>query len=107
MEGERAKAIADYGMALALLPPRRAEALFRRANNYLNLQDNARALADLQHLVSVNLGEFSGLHPELAFRCNQMAWQLVTGPEKDRDPARALPRHRELARGHRLGCPQF
>jgi tetratricopeptide (TPR) repeat protein len=91
---EPTKAIADYSMALALLlpgDPRRAQLLLRRAHNYRTLQDKARAVADLHQLVSMELGDFSGMHAELAMVCNDMAWQLVTGPEKNRDPARALP----------------
>jgi serine/threonine protein kinase/WD40 repeat protein/tetratricopeptide (TPR) repeat protein len=101
VRGEHSQAIADYSIALALLPandPRRPELLFRRANNYLRLPDNARALADLEQLLKLDLGEFSGLHPDLAMVCNDIAWQLVTGPEQERDPAGALPlAHRALA----------
>jgi serine/threonine protein kinase/WD40 repeat protein/tetratricopeptide (TPR) repeat protein len=94
MHSEHAQAINDYSRALALMPardPRRPEVLFRRANNYLRLRDNTRALADLEQLLNVELGEFSGLHADLAMVCNNMAWQLVTGPEKERDPGRAHP----------------
>jgi tetratricopeptide (TPR) repeat protein len=95
MEGESAKAIADYSMALALLPAhdaRRAEILFRRFSNYYRgVRDKARGMADLQQLVNMELGDFSGLHADLAWEFNGIAWQLVMGPEKERDPAQALP----------------
>jgi eukaryotic-like serine/threonine-protein kinase len=95
MDGQSAKAIADYSMALTLLPPqhpRRAEILFRRFNNYYyRVGDKARGLADLQQLVSMDLGDFAGLHADLAWTLNRIAWQLVMAPEKERDPVQALP----------------
>jgi serine/threonine protein kinase/WD40 repeat protein len=95
MQGESEKAIADYSMALALLPahdPRRVEVLFRRFTNYYRLVgDKARGLADLQQLAIMELGDFSALHADLAWTLNEIAWQLVMGPEKERNPAQALP----------------
>ena len=88
------KAIADYTMTLALLSPqdpRRAEIIARRAANYMRLQDKARMLADLEQVVKLDLGEFCGLHAEFAQMCNDTARRLVTGSEKERNPARALP----------------
>jgi tetratricopeptide (TPR) repeat protein len=94
LQDENEKAIADYSRALALLPAqdsRRADILLRRANNYEVVRDYARALADLHELLRLDLGELSVLHPDLAWMCNRMAWQMVAGPEERRDPAQALP----------------
>jgi serine/threonine protein kinase/WD40 repeat protein len=91
---ERNKAIADYTLFLALVPPRdkrRAEVLFRRSNNYRDLHQRADWLADLLQVVQLNLDEIQQFHTQVAGRCNELAWQLVTGPEKERDPAQALP----------------
>jgi tetratricopeptide (TPR) repeat protein len=88
------KAIADYSMFLALISPedkRRPEVLFRRFNNYQALHQHAPALADLLHLVRLNLGGIRVFHGEVAKSCNNAAWQLVTRPEGERDPAKALP----------------
>jgi tetratricopeptide (TPR) repeat protein len=92
--GEAQPAIADYSLFLALAAPadrRRAEVLLRRANNYLRLQDTARALADLHQVLKLGLDKSSGLQSALAQSCSHVARQLVTGPAKERDPARALP----------------
>src|SRR5262249_44420890 len=35
--------------------------------------------------------EIPELHDEVALQCNNLAWRLVTGPEKERAPAKALP----------------
>jgi WD40 repeat protein len=91
---EPQKAVADYNLFLALTPPedkRRAEVLFRRSNNYTALNQHAQALADLLQLAPLELEAFSTLRYELAKTCNNTAWRLVTGPEKERDPAKALP----------------
>jgi serine/threonine protein kinase/WD40 repeat protein/Tfp pilus assembly protein PilF len=91
--GEQQKAIADYTTYLALLPagdPRRAEAILRRAGNYALMNDQARALADLCAFVEGNLALAAELHEGAAQLCNDLAWLNVTGPEKARDPMRAL-----------------
>src|SRR5262249_27891691 len=91
---EAQKAINDYSLFLALAPPadkRRAEVLFRRSNNYRALHQHARVLADLLQLVPLPLDEAAGLHEVGARQCNELAWQLVTGPQNQRDPAKALP----------------
>jgi serine/threonine protein kinase/WD40 repeat protein/tetratricopeptide (TPR) repeat protein len=91
--GESRKAIADYSHFLALMPPgdqRRAEVLLRRAGNYQRLNDHARALTDLQPLVQGDLQLDEELHPAAAMQFNNMAWRYVTGPDKLRDPNRAL-----------------
>jgi serine/threonine protein kinase/WD40 repeat protein len=88
------KAIADYSMCLALTSPadkRRPEILFRRFNNYLALHQQAAALTDLLQLIRLNLDGIRVFHAEVAQSCNDLAWQLVTGPAKERDPAKALP----------------
>jgi serine/threonine protein kinase/WD40 repeat protein len=92
--GEHARAIADYSMFLALTPPedrRRAEVLFRRSNNYKALNQHAQALADLLQLAPLKLDASSGLDAAVADTCNHAARRLVTGPEKERNPAQALP----------------
>jgi serine/threonine protein kinase/WD40 repeat protein len=90
----RLNAIVDYSMALALMPPKhksRGEALFRRSNNYRPLNDPVKANADLQQIAEQDLS----LPPELVFvgvrQFNKLAWQYVTGPEKERAPHKALP----------------
>jgi WD40 repeat protein/tetratricopeptide (TPR) repeat protein len=91
---EAQKAINDYSLFLALAPPgdkRRAEVLLRRSNNYRALNQRAGWLADLLQLVQLDLNEIKEFHDQVARRCNELAWQLVTGPEKERDPAQALP----------------
>jgi WD40 repeat protein len=88
---EPAKAIADYNLFLALAPPahkRRPEALLWRSLSHERLKDMPRALADLRQVLKQDLDE--SLQSELAQACNNMAWQLVTGPAQERDPAQAL-----------------
>ncbi|HLJ93232.1 MAG TPA: tetratricopeptide repeat protein [Gemmataceae bacterium] len=92
--GEYPHAIADYSMALALMPaghPGRGEALFRRSNNYRHLYDPSRAEADLQTLAAGDLELPFELKSAAARQCNGLAWQCVTGPEEERDLTRALP----------------
>jgi tetratricopeptide (TPR) repeat protein len=89
---EAQKAIADYSMFLALVPPadkRRPEVLVRRSLSYQLLKDTPHALADLRQALKLDLDQ--SLRSELALACNNMAWQLVTGPAQERDPAQALP----------------
>jgi WD40 repeat protein/tetratricopeptide (TPR) repeat protein len=87
------KAIADYSMALALMPPEhtsRGEALFRRSNNYRQLQELAKAEADLYQFAALDLDLPSELHQTAAQQCNNLAWPYVAGSEKQRDPNKAL-----------------
>jgi WD40 repeat protein/tetratricopeptide (TPR) repeat protein len=89
---EAQQAIPDYSLFLALAPPadkRRAEVLLRRSLSHQRLKDTPRALADLRQVLEQDLDQ--SLRSELALACNNMAWQLVTGPAQKRDPARALP----------------
>jgi serine/threonine protein kinase/WD40 repeat protein len=91
---ERQKAIADYTMFLALVPSddkRCAEVLFRRANNHYLLDHRADWLADMLQVVQLNLDGIPEIHDDIARQCNYLAWQLVMGPEKERDAAKALP----------------
>jgi tetratricopeptide (TPR) repeat protein len=91
---ERQKAIADYNMALSLMPPnnkRRGEALFRRSNNYRDLKDLAKAYADVQTIAELDLELPFLMQAYAAEDCNELAWRYVTGPEKERDPKKALP----------------
>jgi tetratricopeptide (TPR) repeat protein len=85
------EAIADYGAFLALAPhdPRRSEVLFRRATNLDKLGDAEAALRDL--LEVAQLGPAPLPWPgKVARRCNECAWQLVTGPAQRWQPDRAL-----------------
>jgi tetratricopeptide (TPR) repeat protein len=89
---EPAKAVADYSVFLNLAPPddkRRPELLLRRCLNYERLKDTPRALADLRQVLTFDLDP--PLRSGLAQACNNRAWQLVTGPLQERDPAQALP----------------
>jgi tetratricopeptide (TPR) repeat protein len=91
---EPQKTIADYSLFLALTPPedkRRAEVLFRRSNNYRVLNQHAESLADVLQLVQLNLDNLGDLREHVAQRCHELARSLVIGPEKERDPAKALP----------------
>jgi tetratricopeptide (TPR) repeat protein len=91
---ERQKAIADYTMFLALAPPddgRRAEVLFRKSNNHSGLNQRAGWRADLAQILQLNLDGIPEMHDAIARQFNNLAWELVTGPKKERDPARALP----------------
>jgi WD40 repeat protein len=90
---EPQKAIADYSLFLALMPPgdkRRPEVLFRRSNNYKNLNQHAESLADMLQVVQLNLDGLGDLRGHVAQRCHELARSLVTGPEKERDSAKAL-----------------
>jgi WD40 repeat protein/tetratricopeptide (TPR) repeat protein len=91
---ESQQAIADYSMALAIMPPKhksQGEALFRRSNNYRNLQQLPKAEADLQRIAENDLDLPWLLQPEAAKQCNNLAWRYVTGPEKQRDRSNAFP----------------
>jgi WD40 repeat protein len=86
------QAIADYGMFLAVTSPsgpRRAEILFRRSTNYLNLKDDAAALADLLALAELDTRSLPWAE-KVAERCNDSAWKLLVCPEKERQPEKAL-----------------
>jgi WD40 repeat protein/tetratricopeptide (TPR) repeat protein len=88
---EPARAIADYNLFLALAPSankRRPEVLLWRALSYQRLKDMPRALADLREVLKLNVDE--SRQSELGLACNNMAWQLVTGPAQERDPAQAV-----------------
>jgi WD40 repeat protein len=90
---EPQKAIADYSLFLALTPPQdkhRAEVLFRRSNNFKTLNQHADSLADVLHMAQMSRAEAGVLQEPMAGRCNELAWHLVTGPEKERDPAGAV-----------------
>jgi serine/threonine protein kinase/WD40 repeat protein/Tfp pilus assembly protein PilF len=91
---KKQKAIADYSLALALMPADhkdRGEALLRRSLNYLFLRDQKRADADLQQFADLNLSLPEGLGDVAAQECNRLAWLYVAGPENQRDPKKALP----------------
>jgi tetratricopeptide (TPR) repeat protein len=98
------EAIADYSVFLTLAPsndPRRPEVLFRRANNYLQLGDQAAALADLHEMTQHDL-RLMPWPDEVATRFNEAAWRSAkpsaAGPEREK--ALALARKAvELAPG--------
>jgi serine/threonine protein kinase/tetratricopeptide (TPR) repeat protein/WD40 repeat protein len=84
--GEWRSAVRDYTLALRLAPPdkrHRIDLLLRRANAYRRLPDLPAARADLERVLA--------LQPNNVRVCNSLAWWYVTGPEKLRDPRKALP----------------
>jgi tetratricopeptide (TPR) repeat protein len=92
--GVSRRAVMDYSMFLALVPAgdhRRAEVLWRRSNDYRMLNQRVECLADLLQVVRLNLDGIPEFHDDLARQCNNLAWELVTGPEKERNPAKAVP----------------
>jgi WD40 repeat protein/Tfp pilus assembly protein PilF len=80
--GRRADAIADYTEALKRQPTN-CHFLEYRAVNHLFLRQYEQALADLEKALAIQ--------PEQPRVCNKLAWAYVSGPEKLRDPAKALP----------------
>jgi serine/threonine protein kinase/WD40 repeat protein/Tfp pilus assembly protein PilF len=93
-QGQHAKAIENYNLALAVLPqqhPSRGEALFRRSNNYASLKENARAAADLQQLAEQDLVLPVELRPLAAQQCNELAWRYARDPHGEHEPLKALP----------------
>jgi tetratricopeptide (TPR) repeat protein len=91
---EPKQALTDYSTALTLMPaehPSRGEALFRRSNNYRALGDEVQADADLHQFAERDLSLPEELRAVGAQQCNNLAWRYVTGPEKQRDPKKALP----------------
>jgi tetratricopeptide (TPR) repeat protein len=92
-QGESENAIADYTMALFLMPSNHksyGEMLFRRNNNYRRLNDLTKAHADLQTIADLDLDVPVVLRPGAAEQCKTLAWLYVTGQEKQRDPQKAL-----------------
>jgi tetratricopeptide (TPR) repeat protein len=93
---ETQKAIADYSMALALMPPEhksRGETLFWRSNLYRRLHDLSKAESDLQTIAALDLDVdviFKSLQPVAAWQCNTLALRYLAGPEGQRDLNRAL-----------------
>jgi tetratricopeptide (TPR) repeat protein len=86
-------AIADYSMFLTLAPPtdqRRPEVLFRRSNCFMALNRRAESLADMLQIAQGRPDQFGTLAAEASVRCNDLAWQLANGPEKERDLGSAL-----------------
>jgi tetratricopeptide (TPR) repeat protein len=78
----REQAVADHSKFLALTPPgdrRRAEVLYRRAEDFAALKDDQRAIRDLLEMASLNLDAFPW--PEIAARfSNNLAWNRVVKP---------------------------
>jgi WD40 repeat protein/Tfp pilus assembly protein PilF len=84
--GQPRQAIRDYSIALGLAPPdkrHRIDLLIRRAKAYRKLPDFLAARADLKRVLA--------LEPDHRWACNNLARWYVTGPEKLRAPAKALP----------------
>jgi eukaryotic-like serine/threonine-protein kinase len=86
--GQDREAIRDFSAALEHFPARgpppvRAQLFERRALSYLRLREHESALADLRKAVE--------LAPDFASACNNLAWVYLTGPQKLRDPKKALP----------------
>jgi serine/threonine protein kinase/WD40 repeat protein len=87
------KAVADYSLALALMPAAaadRGEALLRRSSSYRRLNDAARADADLCRLAEEDLAVPEGLRDLAALECNNLAWRYATEAGDRRDPKKAL-----------------
>jgi tetratricopeptide (TPR) repeat protein len=88
------KAIADYSLALALMPPghmSQGEALFRRSNNYRRVRELSKAQADLQKIAELDLRLPVELHHLVGEQCNALARLYVAGSESERDAKKALP----------------
>jgi tetratricopeptide (TPR) repeat protein len=87
------KAIADYSMALALMPlehEKRGATLFQRRENYRRLQDSSKADTDLQTIAALDLNHH--LDPQyVAWQCNNLALRNLTSPEEHGDLNKALP----------------
>jgi WD40 repeat protein/tetratricopeptide (TPR) repeat protein len=85
-------AIADYSAFLAMTPasaPRHAEILSRRLTNYVSLNDDAAALADLVALASLDTRSLPW--PDSTARySNDFARKLLTCPVKDRQVDKAF-----------------
>jgi tetratricopeptide (TPR) repeat protein len=86
------ESVEDFTEALKVLPAdapsrQRAELLQMRALGYARLRAYDTALADLQKAVE--------LAPDLAVACHDLARLYVTGPDKLRDPKKALPLARQ------------
>jgi serine/threonine protein kinase/WD40 repeat protein len=88
------KAIADYSMALAILPadhPIRGELLFRRSTNYAALGDPAKRVADLLEFAALDMPFPVELQSEAARQCNELAWlTYLIGSKQQRDPKKGL-----------------
>jgi Tfp pilus assembly protein PilF len=80
--GQFANAVADFSAALKL-DPENAHFLERRGQNHLVLRQYEPAIADLERSLAIR--------PNHADAANNLAWLYVAGPEKLRDPAKALP----------------
>jgi eukaryotic-like serine/threonine-protein kinase len=87
------RALADYTMALTLMPTShryRGELLIRRSSNYRKLKDDFRARSDLQEFADQDLSVTEELQAGASELCNVAAWELVNGSEKQRDLDKAL-----------------
>ena len=88
---EPQEAIADYTMALALMPPeyeKRGATLFQRRENYRRVHDLSKADADLQTIADFDLDHHldAGL---VAWQCSNLALRYLAGPEEHRDLKKA------------------
>jgi hypothetical protein len=95
------RAIPEYSMALALMPPAhrdRGEALFRRSNNYRLLNELPKAEPDLQTIAERDLDLPPELHPAAAEQCHNLGRRFVTDPEPQPQANLALPLARKAVK---------
>jgi serine/threonine protein kinase/Flp pilus assembly protein TadD len=101
---ESEKAIADYSMALVLMPSghkNRGEVLFQRNINYRRLHDLSNAEADLHKIAELDLDVdiiFRSLQPVAAWQCTNLALRYITGPATQQHPNKALPLARKAVK---------
>jgi tetratricopeptide (TPR) repeat protein len=95
---EPQKAIADYSMALTLMPlehEKRGVTLIQRRENYRRLQDSSKADADLQTIAELDLNDHLDAQlaggRDLAWQCNNLALRYLSSPEKHGELNKALP----------------
>lgn len=88
--GRDREALAEYDR-LIVAAPSDGELYVFRSECYRRLGDAARAEADFRKAVTLEADD-----PRIA---NNLAWQLVTGPEHMRDPAKALQLARKAVDG--------
>jgi serine/threonine protein kinase/WD40 repeat protein/Tfp pilus assembly protein PilF len=86
--GQPQQAIEDFSAALIRQPPNpelQAHLYTFRGKNYWDLKDYERAIADFEKSL-----EIDPRSREAAWVCIDLAWIYVTGPEKLRNPKKAL-----------------
>jgi tetratricopeptide (TPR) repeat protein len=86
------QAVAVYSLAIALCPLN-PEAYLQRGRAYESLKEAQQAIPDYSLFLALappGDKRRAEVLLRLASACNNMAWQLVTGPAQERDPAQAL-----------------